>query len=713
MRKSLKNKMLIGVPLVIITVMLIVMTVVTFIISKQNQRSATTLLQNALAIVTNFLTERQDKLKFDTAQIASLGDMGEKIKYVSDNKVNFQYSFIKPTYTEIAGLMYNTATTAGIWQVYIYSLSGDLVSFTVIDESGSKIGFVYDQNTVELAQLKPEEKLGHDAWKSQNSLPSGIAYKIGNEIPDKENIDFKVIGKYLCLVANVPIVGLDYNTKTGKMELKQVGIAVTIQRLGATFTRKLAELSGTYINIFGLDGLITGTQLQYRVLDIARFPESKQEWNLTEQKLIFNDIQIDKEIYYQGILPIYSGSKCIAAISSLYSKETARANTTQIINTLILVCLIGIIIIVPITFLLVRGIISPLEKTAKMMHDIAGKKGDLTMQLDIKGEQEIKDLASAFNGLIKSISEIIGMIRATSDKITTSSQGVATNAQEMNSLTVKEASTIQQVSKGVSEQASKIESTARIMGEMTVSVKQVSLNAQAAANASKKAADIANKGGELSMQAVERIAEINKAISSSAEMVSRLAERSRQIFAIADVLTKIADQTNLLALNAAIEAARAGESGRGFAVVAEEVRKLAEGSSSSAKDIGKLIHEIQKETVETANSIGSGTQMLSEGTVIINELGIALGEIVKSAKEASNMVYQIAAASAQQQEGTQKVAQTISEIALIAEESAAAAQEAASSTEEQTSSMQEMAASAQELSSMSERLKEVVSRFKL
>ena len=88
-----------------------------------------------------------------------------------------------------------------------------------------------------------------------------------------------------------------------------------------------------------------------------------------------------------------------------------------------------------------------------------------------------------------------------------------------------------------------------------------------------------------------------------------MGDQSNQIGQIVDVIKGIADQTNLLALNAAIEAARAGEQGRGFAVVAEEVRKLAEQSSTSAAQIATLIGNIQRETERAVGVMEKGRLM--------------------------------------------------------------------------------------------------------
>jgi signal transduction histidine kinase len=137
----------------------------------------------------------------------------------------------------------------------------------------------------------------------------------------------------------------------------------------------------------------------YETIDLSQFQDAQTGWTLNKQPMIFNDLDIAKRSYFQGILPIYSGRKCVAAIVSLYSKEMARANTMQIIKLLSLVYLIGVILIVPITILVVvRGIINPIQRIAFMMREIARNK-DFTKMLKVESRDEIGDLASSFNDM--------------------------------------------------------------------------------------------------------------------------------------------------------------------------------------------------------------------------------------------------------------------------------------------------------------------------
>jgi signal transduction histidine kinase len=377
--------------------MLVVTVVVLIILNRQNRKAANTFIQNAFNIICYTISERQEKLLFDSRQMASIDDMGRKIRYVTESSTYFKYDTLRPTYVKIASVIYGTSITADVWKANIYNLNGDLMAFTIIDESGSTLGCVHNRGTIEIASLKPAEELTDDSWIKQDSLPAGIEYGFGGPLLNREVIRFKIIDNLLCLVAYVPVMGKDYNPETERMEAKQVGMVVAVQKLGDAFVKKMSELSGTDINIFARNFMPTGAYAGYKTFALSRFKDIRSGWLLNEQSVIFNDVDVAQGRYFQGVLPIYSDSRCIAAIVSLYSKETAQANTIQIIKLLSIVYLVGVILIVPITILVVvREIINPIQRTAFLMRQIAREK-DFTKMLNVESQDEIGDLASSFN----------------------------------------------------------------------------------------------------------------------------------------------------------------------------------------------------------------------------------------------------------------------------------------------------------------------------
>ncbi|MGD8787729.1 MAG: ATP-binding protein, partial [Phycisphaerales bacterium] len=351
----------------------------------------------AFNIVRYTISERQEKLLFDSRQMATLSDMGGKVKYITDSRPYFKYDTMRPTYVKIATGIYDIGITAGVWKTNIYDVNDNLMAFTIIEEKGSSLGYVHNKDNIEMASLKPNEELTRESWLKQDSLPEGIEYHFSGTISSKEEVHFRIIGDSLSLVASVPIMAMDYNSVTEKMEAKRIGTIVSVQKLDTAFVNKMSELSGVEINLFAADALVAGTYTGYKKFDLSKFEDVEHGDTLATHTVMFNSVDLADGSYFQGILPIYHKSECVAAIVSLYSKDIARANTVQIIKLLSLVYLVGILLIVPITILVVvRGIINPIARIASMMRDIAHKK-DFTKVLNIERQDEIGDLASSFN----------------------------------------------------------------------------------------------------------------------------------------------------------------------------------------------------------------------------------------------------------------------------------------------------------------------------
>jgi methyl-accepting chemotaxis protein len=169
----------------------------------------------------------------------------------------------------------------------------------------------------------------------------------------------------------------------------------------------------------------------------------------------------------------------------------------------------------------------------------------------------------------------------------------------------------------------------------------------------------------------------------------------------------------LLALNAAIESARAGEHGRGFAVVAEEVRKLAEKSQQSTKEIAILIDEIRKDMDATVKAIESGNNAVNNTTELISEAGAALKEIADSAQAAAQEMGYLGNAAHSIESAVRKVQNAMQSIAAITEETSASTEEVSAAAEEQNAIVEEMTSSSKNLNDMAQNLTALVGQFKV
>jgi methyl-accepting chemotaxis protein len=263
--------------------------------------------------------------------------------------------------------------------------------------------------------------------------------------------------------------------------------------------------------------------------------------------------------------------------------------------------------------------------------------GDLNRRVEGDLPGQFGRLAADANRTVDQLTQIVAQIRVGADAINAASGEIAAGNNDLSQRT--------------EQQAASLEETASSMEELTSTVKQNADNARQANQLAKGAADVAEQGGAVVGQVVQTM--------------SAISDSSKKIADIIGVIDGIAFQTNILALNAAVEAARAGEQGRGFAVVASEVRSLAQRSANAAKEIKQLI----------TDSVGK----VEEGSSLVDRAGKTMGEIVTSVKRVTDIIADIAAASAEQSSGIEQVNQAITSMDEGTQQNAALVEEASAS----------------------------------
>ncbi len=221
-------------------------------------------------------------------------------------------------------------------------------------------------------------------------------------------------------------------------------------------------------------------------------------------------------------------------------------------------------------------------------------------------------------------------------------------------------------------------------------------NANAVSEGSNNAATAAREGSITVSETIQGMESIRSKVGFSAQKVQEMGNRSDQIGAIVETIDDIASQTNLLALNAAIEAARAGEHGKGFAVVADEVRNLAERSSSATKEIGSLIKGIQQTVSEAVSAMNESATEVETGTDRASRAGTALENILKAAESVSEQAQLATNAVAQMGGLSNELVAAADDVSAIVEENTAATEEMAAGSSEITQAIDNIASVSEE-----------------
>ena len=309
--------------------------------------------------------------------------------------------------------------------------------------------------------------------------------------------------------------------------------------------------------------------------------------------------------------------------------------------------------------------------------------------------------------MLSHLQQIMSRSSKASSILNTSLQQLATTVEENTKANTIIASNASEAAHDCQKNLDNIESTTITVASISAALEQIALQSQEMYNISTATYAASEDSSLVVAQAIGDMEEIETSSRQSKELINRLGQASEQIGKIIEIITSIASQTNLLALNAAIESARAGAHGKGFAVVADEIRKLAEQSSNSSKDIAKLIKEIQEDTQNAVKSIDMGADTIKQGMDRVRTVSKSF-EKLKSLQETSNIkVKEITQSSSMVSEYGHKISEMVDEIKVQTKHSLQEVESIASSTQQSSASMQEIAASFQVIDSISNELLEI------
>ena len=356
-----------------------------------------------------------------------------------------------------------------------------------------------------------------------------------------------------------------------------------------------------------------------------------------------------------------------------------------------------------------------ITKPLLAMSHIAGEyqNGILSKRITVKSNDEIGKLQSSLNAMADSLAGILTEVNRAVEEINHFSQGLSENAN-ISAASIQEISAIvENVADGATAQINSLGETTNIADEVSHSVEKVSQDSKEVADAAREAAQKAKEGADNIKVVNESMEAIKNNVASSASLVERLGVKSSEVSSIVNIIRDIADRTNMLALNAAIEAARAGEAGRGFAVVADEVRNLADQTKEASMNIETLIDEIQKETMETVDSMHKGLDDVEHSTETIKVAYGAFDSIIYKVQRVAEEIIVVSDSIYQLKNDMDRIVESLGKVSDISSSTSEGTQNILAGTEEQASALQQINESAYKLNEMAETLQKTVGRFRL
>jgi methyl-accepting chemotaxis protein len=311
-------------------------------------------------------------------------------------------------------------------------------------------------------------------------------------------------------------------------------------------------------------------------------------------------------------------------------------------------------------------------------------QGNLRIKIGHSSQDEYGQMAKSLEGTAVRLQQIVASVKSAADKAVQSSAGLSAQVEKLIERD-KQFST-------------RITTVAANMEEITVANSVVADMASNAATAVTHNEELARHGDSNVSQNMTVIGNVVTTVNNSVNIVNQLNQSIQKIGQISIVIKEIAEQTNLLALNAAIEAARAGEQGRGFAVVADEVRKLAERTSSSTKEIFSVVDSIKSQTGDAVSAMGNIEIEVQKGANLSQQTSEGLKKIVDAASKATTLVRNIVSSTNEQAASTEDVAHNLEEISVV--------------TEQNEASIKDVGRMAEEVANIASELQNVVGQFK-
>jgi len=356
-------------------------------------------------------------------------------------------------------------------------------------------------------------------------------------------------------------------------------------------------------------------------------------------------------------------------------------------------------------------IVNDLEVVTNTM--AVASKGDLRVQSNIKRDDEIGILSDSFNQMANNIKDLISKGVNLSEQVTTAISNVAAIATQTSTASNEVAKAIQEIAEGAGNQAKEASAVVESVAKFGEKIDMVVGASDVMDKLSDQVSEITQDGIK-SVETLDRATqETVQIIDNMVKSIKQLGEYSRSINKIIQLLSNISEQTKLLALNASIEAAKAGDAGRGFAVVASEIRKLADQSKTSTRDVEEIIKQIIAQTKNAENVANAVEKIVGNQSKAVENVTDSFNNITSAMEELSEKIEAINQSINVLDKEKDEIIRKIENISAISQETAASSEEVSAATEEQLAAIEELSSMTERLSGLAQELAKAMELFKV
>ena len=418
--------------------------------------------------------------------------------------------------------------------------------------------------------------------------------------------------------------------------------------------------------------------------------------------------------------------------------ELTRHIFIPVVGFAMILTVLFIILIVYIIYLLMLNKLLKIDSAVK---NLASGDADLTYRINVRGKDEFAEVAENVNIFIAMLQDIVIRLKTAQTDLEAIGENLGANSQQSASATNEILANIESVRKQSQNQSSAVTNTSSVLDQSGIGVEELGslINSQAAGISESSAAIEQMLGNITSVtNAVKKMSESfrlltvtvndsNNKLTNVGQKVNVMADESKNLMQANNMILSVASQTNLLAMNAAIEAAHAGEAGKGFSVVADEIRKLAETSSSQSKNINEELKNISnlilevvglsKESTEAfagiVNQLSSTDEIMNQIDAAMNEQEQASHQILEALSDMRNQALQVNEKSGELKEGVSNVTKDMNSVTQISETILGSMDEMAAGSKEISTAAQSVSDLAKKTLDNIAILNEILSQFKV